>query len=164
MAGERVKKAGSSLAKGLGIKVPYRDPMGSNDPVTRGESAFSVGTLDTYSYNEPEPTSIEWIREVTPSCHQLVNYLISLFPFLNWIGRYNMQWFMGDLVAGVTVGAVVVPQGMAYAKLAEVDVQFGLYSSFMGVLVYWFFATSKDITIGVSWNSHPDKYRQKRID
>ena len=37
---------------------------------------------------------------------------------------------------------------MAYAKLAAVPVQFGLYSSFMGVLIYWFFATSKDITIG----------------
>lgn len=48
------------------------------------------------------------------------------------------------------MGAVVVPQGMAYAKLAELPVQFGLYSSFMGVLIYWFFATSKDITIGVS--------------
>jgi len=39
---------------------------------------------------------------------------------------------------------------MAYAKLAELPPQFGLYSSFMGVLIYWFFATSKDITIGVS--------------
>lgn len=39
---------------------------------------------------------------------------------------------------------------MAYAKLALLDPQFGLYSSFMGVLIYWFFATSKDITIGVS--------------
>lgn len=51
---------------------------------------------------------------------------------------------------GITIGAVVIPQGMAYAKLAELPVQYGLYSSFMGVLVYWFFATSKDITIGVS--------------
>jgi sodium-independent sulfate anion transporter 11 len=48
------------------------------------------------------------------------------------------------------VGAVVVPQSMAYAKLAQLPVEFGLYSSFMGVLIYWFFATSKDITIGVS--------------
>lgn len=37
---------------------------------------------------------------------------------------------------------------MAYATLAELKPEFGLYSSFMGVLVYWFFATSKDITIG----------------
>lgn len=39
---------------------------------------------------------------------------------------------------------------MGYAKLAELPVEFGLYSSFMGVVIYWFFATSKDITIGVS--------------
>jgi sodium-independent sulfate anion transporter 11 len=51
---------------------------------------------------------------------------------------------------GVTIGAVVVPQSMAYAILAELPPQYGLYSSFMGVLLYWFFATSKDITIGVS--------------
>jgi sodium-independent sulfate anion transporter 11 len=51
-------------------------------------------------------------------------------------------------LSGITVGAVVVPQSMAYAKLANLPVEFGLYSSFMGVLIYWFFATSKDITIG----------------
>ncbi|KAJ5719081.1 hypothetical protein N7493_007536 [Penicillium malachiteum] len=148
--GEQSSKIGRTLAKGLGIKVAYRDPLSANsgDPVTRGESTFSVGTVDTYSYNEPEPSSIEYLREITPSGRQFVDYLIGLFPFLNWIGRYNLQWFIGDLVAGITVGAVVVPQGMAYAKLAELPVQFGLYSSFMGVLVYWFFATSKDITIG----------------
>ena len=72
---------------------------------------------------------------------------------------------MGDLVAGITVGAVVVPQSMAYARLAQLPVQYGLYSSFgkllfrnynhllmtcclVGVVAYWFFATSKDITIG----------------
>ena len=54
------------------------------------------------------------------------------------------------IIKGTTVGAVVVPQSMAYAQLATLPVEYGLYSSFMGVLVYWFFATSKDITIGVS--------------
>lgn len=61
------------------------------------------------------------------------------------------------LETGITVGAVVVPQGMAYAKLADLPVQFGLYSSFMGVLLYWFFATSKDITIGVSLSLFQNK-------
>jgi MFS superfamily sulfate permease-like transporter len=41
---------------------------------------------------------------------------------------------------------------MAYAQLANLPVEYGLYSSFMGVLIYWFFATSKDITIGVSYS------------
>lgn len=50
---------------------------------------------------------------------------------------------------GITVGAVVVPQSMAYAALAKLPAEYGLYTSFVGVLIYWFFATSKDITIGV---------------
>lgn len=60
---------------------------------------------------------------------------------------------------GMTVGAVVVPQSMAYAQLAQLPVEYGLYSSFMGVLIYWFFATSKDITIGVSLNSFSTTYK-----
>lgn len=109
---------------------------------------FSVASTD--SYHEDEPTSSEWLRSVVPSGRSILQYFWDLFPFTKWILRYNLQWAMGDLVAGITIGAVVVPQGMAYAKLAYLPVQYGLYSSFMGVLVYWLFATSKDITIGVS--------------
>lgn len=49
---------------------------------------------------------------------------------------------------GVTVGFVVIPQGMAYAILAKLPPEYGLYTSFVGFILYWAFATSKDITIG----------------
>lgn len=58
------------------------------------------------------------------------------------------------ILEGVTVGAVVIPQSLGYAKLAGLPVQYGLYTSFMGGVVYWLFATSKDITIGVSLEPH----------
>ncbi|OAA63088.1 sulfate permease II [Cordyceps fumosorosea ARSEF 2679] len=106
----------------------------------------SISNADLFI--EREPTVGEFFREITPSLHDVVRYIINLFPFLQWIGKYNGTWLIGDLVAGITVGAVVVPQSMAYAQLAQLPVEFGLYSSFMGVLIYWFFATSKDITIG----------------
>ncbi|KAI1341509.1 putative sulfate permease [Xylariaceae sp. FL0016] len=136
-------QAGHTLAKVLGIKLENTEPT---EDVTRGESVFSSHTADTFV--EQQPTTAEFIREITPSGKDVINYFRSLFPFLSWIGFYNVQWFLGDLVAGITIGAVVVPQGMAYAKLATLPVEFGLYSSFMGVVIYWFFATSKDITIG----------------
>jgi len=136
-------KLGRGLAKGLGIKVDqFNGPTG----VTRGESTYSVSSADTYV--EEEPRTIDYLQEHIPSRSDIATYCRNLFPFTRWITRYNLQWLAGDLVAGITVGAVVVPQGMAYAKLAALPVQFGLYSSFMGVLVYWLFATSKDITIG----------------
>ncbi|KAA8894621.1 sulfate permease [Sphaerosporella brunnea] len=79
---------------------------------------------------------------------QLWDYLVSLFPIATWIYRYNLTWFMGDVIAGLTVGAVVVPQSMSYAILATLTAEYGLYSSFIGVFIYCFFATSKDVTIG----------------
>ena len=142
-------KVGHGLARVLGIQVDY---CSSNGPtaskLTRGESVFSVASAD--GYTEDEPSSADWLREQLPNSREVVQYIAKLFPFTGWILRYNVQWLMGDLVAGITIGAVVVPQSMAYAKLAELPVEYGLYSSFMGVLIYWFFATSKDITIGVS--------------
>lgn len=95
-------KVGHGLANALGIKLSYRDPLGAHaDPVTRGESTFTAGTADTYAYLEPEPTSYEWIKEHTPSPREMGIYVYNLFPFLRWITRYNLQWFLGDLVAGM---------------------------------------------------------------
>ena len=92
-------KFGHGLAKALGIKLHYRNPTGEN--VTRGESAFSVSTADTFV--EEEPTAWEWINEVTPSRRTFLNYAYRLFPITQWIGRYNLQWFSGDLVAGKSI-------------------------------------------------------------
>ncbi|KAI0164717.1 sulfate permease [Xylariaceae sp. FL1272] len=133
---------GRGLAKALGIKLAEPE----SGRVTRGESVFSNHTAD--SFIEDQPSVREVLHDLVPTKQDTVDYIWSLFPFLHWIGFYNLQWFLGDLVAGITIGAVVVPQGMSYAKLAELPVEFGLYSSFVGVVIYWFFATSKDITIG----------------
>ncbi|KAI8343201.1 sulfate transporter family-domain-containing protein [Chlamydoabsidia padenii] len=76
------------------------------------------------------------------------DYIVSLFPIATWIGRYNLTWLIRDLIAGITVGIVVVPQSMAYAKIAMLPPQYGLYTAFVGLCVYCLFATSKDISIG----------------
>ncbi|RCH86655.1 hypothetical protein CU098_000663, partial [Rhizopus stolonifer] len=57
-------------------------------------------------------------------------------------------WLVRDLIAGATVGIVIVPQSMGYAKIAELPPQYGLYTAFVGLCVYCLFATSKDISIG----------------
>ncbi|OTB09178.1 hypothetical protein M426DRAFT_316471 [Hypoxylon sp. CI-4A] len=124
------------------------DPYGQREAEVNDSRNASQSHSNVEPYDEEDPTAIGWIASVTPTPRGIFHYFYRLFPFLHWITRYNLTWFIGDLIAGVTVGAVVVPQGMAYALLAELEPQYGLYSSFMGVLLYWFFATSKDITIG----------------
>ncbi|KAK3986688.1 sulfate transporter family-domain-containing protein [Cladorrhinum sp. PSN332] len=140
-------KVGRVAAKALGIKLQPKDPYDAYPQLE--VPGASISSADTFI--EEPPHVGEFFLGFIPTGSQVYKYLLSLFPFLSWVGYYNLQWLIGDLVAGITIGAVVVPQGMAYAKLANLPVQFGLYSSFMGVLIYWFFATSKDITIGVTY-------------
>lgn len=97
-------KVGQGLAKVLGIDLHYRNETGS-DRVTRGESVFTVDSADIYV--EEEPTAREWLQEVVPSAREFGEYVYSLFPFVQWITRYNMQWLMGDLVAGMSIRGIL---------------------------------------------------------
>ncbi|PRP79849.1 high affinity sulfate transporter 1 [Planoprotostelium fungivorum] len=65
-----------------------------------------------------------------------------------WIVRYQREWLMGDIIAGVTVGAVAVPQGIAYSTIVGLPPIHGLYSSLIPVLIYAFTGTSREIAIG----------------
>ncbi|ORX36803.1 sulfate transporter family-domain-containing protein [Kockovaella imperatae] len=103
-----------------------------------------------YSESDPETITVSsYIGSKTRAAGPVGrDYLKSLFPFIQWAPRYNFTWLYGDLVAGITVGMVLVPQSLSYAKLALLQPEYGLYSSFIGVLTYAFFATSKDVSIG----------------
>lgn len=95
-------KLGNTVAKGLGISLKYRNETGDpvvDDKLTRGESVFSIDSAD--GYIEQEPHAGEWLRSIAPTPHRLKEYVSSLFPFTHWILSYNLQWFYGDLVAGM---------------------------------------------------------------
>ncbi|XP_071954618.1 sodium-independent sulfate anion transporter-like [Antedon mediterranea] len=70
------------------------------------------------------------------------------FPISIWLPTYKIGYAINDFVAGITVALTVLPQGLAYASIAKLPAQYGLYSSFMGCFVYFFLGMSKDITVG----------------
>lgn len=72
----------------------------------------------------------------------------AVFPILDWGRSYNLSKFKGDLIAGLTIATLCIPQDIGYAKLANLDPQYGLYSSFVPPLVYAFMGSSRDIAIG----------------
>ncbi|KPI92998.1 Sodium-independent sulfate anion transporter [Papilio xuthus] len=69
-------------------------------------------------------------------------------PVSSWLPGYNSEKAIADLIAGITVGLTVIPQALAYATLAGLPPQYGLYSSFMGCFIYTIFGSCKDITLG----------------
>lgn len=66
-----------------------------------------------------------------------------------WMRSYSRSDLGGDLAAGITVGVVLIPQGMAYALLAGVSPVYGLYASLVPLLVYSFLGTSRHLAVGV---------------
>jgi solute carrier family 26 (sodium-independent sulfate anion transporter), member 11 len=100
-------------------------------------------------YHSDEPSVREWFTTLAPTRKGALQYGRGLLVFLQWLPHYDPSWVVGDAIAGITVGFVVIPQAMAYALLASLPPQYGLYTSFAGAVLYWIFGTSKDVIIGV---------------
>src|SRR5512139_823624 len=71
-------------------------------------------------------------------------------PLVGWITTYQRTWLQDDLVSGIVVGAIMIPVAMAYAQMAGVPPQQGLYSAILGMAVYAVFATSRHLKITTS--------------
>ncbi|KOM51999.1 hypothetical protein LR48_Vigan09g065800 [Vigna angularis] len=71
-----------------------------------------------------------------------------LFPLLQWVPTYNLKLFKSDLISGLTIASLAIPQGISYAKLANLPPIFGLYSSFVPPLVYVVLGSSMDLAVG----------------
>ncbi|KAF5906768.1 solute carrier family 26 member 10-like, partial [Clarias magur] len=70
-------------------------------------------------------------------------------PIFSWLPRYRLRkWILGDTVAGLTVGILHIPQGMAFALLTSVAPIYGLYTSFFPVVLYMLFGTGRHVSTG----------------
>lgn len=72
-----------------------------------------------------------------------VEYLGEKLPILHWLPHYNYRWLLQDIIAGITIGVMLIPQALAYAKIATIPVENGLYSSWIPSALYFLLGTSK---------------------
>ncbi|KAB0366948.1 hypothetical protein FD755_020272 [Muntiacus reevesi] len=82
------------------------------------------------------------------SCCWSTETMQKWLPFLGWLPDYTWYALKMDFIAGISVGLTVIPQALAYAEVAGLPPQYGLYSAFMGCFVYFFLGTSRDVTLG----------------
>ena len=73
-----------------------------------------------------------------------------IIPMLDWIAGYRKEWLRPDLIAGLTTSAVVVPKAMAYATVAGLPVEVGLYTAFVPMVVYAVLGTSRPLSVSTT--------------
>ncbi|WP_299062097.1 SulP family inorganic anion transporter [uncultured Polaribacter sp.] len=74
--------------------------------------------------------------------------LKKIIPILEWLPNYNISFFKGDLIAGITVGIILIPQGIAYALIAGLPPIYGLYCALVPQIMYAIFGSSRQVAIG----------------
>ncbi|KAM0923225.1 hypothetical protein ACQ4PT_005670 [Festuca glaucescens] len=113
-------------------------------PPKKGAFAeFSDGVKETFFSDDPlRPFKDQ------PKSKKLWLGLQHVFPMLDWGRHYTLSKFKGDLIAGLTIASLCIPQDIGYAKLAGLLPAYGLYSSFVPPLIYALMGSSRDIAIG----------------
>jgi len=93
-----------------------------------------------YTWNRVGRLAGRWTRAApTTAAH----YCIDKFPIIGWLPRYNPRWLVNDGIAGLTIGLMLIPQSLSYAKIATIPVEYGLMSSWLPPLIYTLMGTSK---------------------
>lgn len=83
-----------------------------------------------------------------PNSKSETSLLQKYIPILDWLPKYTGDKAKKDLTAGLTVGAMLVPQGMAYAMIAGLPAIYGLYASIVPLIIYAIFGTSRQLAVG----------------
>src|SRR6201989_1412994 len=68
----------------------------------------------------------------------------------NWVPSYRKDWLRPDVVAGVTTAAVVIPKAMAYATIAGLPVQVGVYTAFLPMVIYAVLGSSRPLSVSTT--------------
>src|SRR6476646_6687872 len=73
-----------------------------------------------------------------------------VIPALTWLRTYQKQWLRMDIIAGLIAAAVVIPKAMAFATIAGLPVQVGLYTAFVPMVVYALLGTSRPLSVSTT--------------
>ncbi|OVA07001.1 STAS domain [Macleaya cordata] len=117
-----------------------------NAPDPPGLWSELVGSIrETVFPNRNKSSS--WVNK-KPELKHVGSVLGAIFPILRWGRNYNLSKFKNDLMSGLTLASLSIPQSIGYANLAKLDPQYGLYTNVVPPLIYALMGSSKEIAIG----------------
>ncbi len=134
--------------------------------MTHGDESCTI-TEDGAERDQQQPLILERVEKQTTKnwksvvSHRLKKHcsctpkkakskILGFAPILTWLPRYQLrEWLLGDVMSGLIVGILLVPQSIAYSLLASQDPIYGLYTSFFSSIIYTILGTSRHISVGI---------------
>ncbi|KAL1547204.1 Sulfate transporter 3.1 [Salvia divinorum] len=116
------------------VEIPPPQPFSASLKNTLKETFFPDDPLRQFKNQPPR--------------RRLLLGLQYVFPIVEWGRHYTLGFFKADLIAGITIASLAIPQGISYAKLANLPPILGLYSSFVPPLIYAVMGSSRDLAVG----------------
>ncbi|KAK5864326.1 hypothetical protein PBY51_015577 [Eleginops maclovinus] len=121
---------------------------------------------DGVESDQQQPLILERVVEETKSWQSVVTHrlkkncscspkkakskILGFVPIVKWLPSYQLrEWLLGDVMSGLIVGILLVPQSIAYSLLASQDPIYGLYTSFFASIIYALLGTSRHISVGI---------------
>ncbi|XP_047948703.1 sulfate transporter 3.1-like [Salvia hispanica] len=116
------------------VEIPPPQPFSTSLKNTLKETFFPDDPLRQFKNQPPR--------------RKLLLGLQYVFPIIEWGCHYTLSFFKADLIAGITIASLAIPQGISYAKLGNLPPILGLYSSFVPPLIYAVMGSSRDLAVG----------------
>src|SRR5215467_8940686 len=91
-----------------------------------------------------------WAEALPGQKSNAASSLKSMLPVFEWLRGYQSDWLRPDVIAGLTAAAVVIPKAMAYATIAGLPVQVGLYTAFLPMIIYALLGTSRALSVSTT--------------
>ncbi|KAL5561730.1 hypothetical protein UlMin_031477 [Ulmus minor] len=123
-----------NVEKAHRVAIPPKQPFVKSFQYSLKETFFPDDPLRQFK-NQPASTKLKLGLQY-------------FFPIFEWGPRYTLQFLKADVIAGITIASLAIPQGISYAKLANLPPILGLYSSFIPPLVYAMMGSSRDLAVG----------------
>uniref|UniRef100_V5H1U5 Sodium-independent sulfate anion transporter n=1 Tax=Anoplophora glabripennis TaxID=217634 RepID=V5H1U5_ANOGL len=157
-SGQKTENPTESNGQTLGSTLAYENPAISVSSTSinhlhRRDSGI-LGSNNFLVVDQTKSTFKEKLKKLAKCSRKKCQHaltkktLFKRLPVLSWLPNYKMSHAVGDLVAGITVGLTLIPQGLAYAGIAGLPPEYGLYGSFLGCFIYIVFGSCKDVSFG----------------
>ncbi|XP_003217397.3 sulfate transporter [Anolis carolinensis] len=133
--------------------TPKYEPNNDRPSSTLSQPSVPYVPIKLEEYETPGFSVKIFLKKVEKSCkcnqRSVLNFFLKLFPAIEWLSHYRIkEYLLGDIISGLLVGIVAIPQSISYALLASQDPIYGLYTNFFCPIIYFAMATSRHVCVG----------------